>query len=88
MTCLLFGGTILGEGYRISRPAGVEDKPAGDKMSWADWLIVIGGGEKPKGRSSLTKWECGCNPPQRARIGKAEFYATCDICGLPFTRKT
>jgi len=29
-----------------------------EKISWADWLIIIGGGEKPKGRSSLNNWVC------------------------------
>lgn len=39
----------------IARPAGAENKPDEDKSAWADWLIVIRGGEKKKGRSTLHK---------------------------------
>lgn len=35
----------------------------------------------PKGKSKLRKWTCNC---QIARIGKAEFHATCNICGNQF----
>ena len=77
---------VLARQMGISRPKEAEDQPEDYEKSWADWLIFKG--DKPKGRSTLTKWECGCDPPQRARIGKAEFFATCDICKMPFTRKT
>lgn len=53
----------------------------------ADWFKVLIWPDKPKGRSSLSLWECGCKPPQRARIGKAEFNAICTICDMPFRRK-
>jgi hypothetical protein len=42
--------------------------------------------EKKKGRSTLALWECECDPPQKARVGKDNFFATCDVCKLPFTR--
>jgi len=32
----------------------------------------------PNGRSKLKKWQCFCG--QKARVGKKEFYATCDLC--------
>jgi len=54
----------------IARPAEAEGKPDDDKSTWADWLIVIRGGEKKIGKSSLHKWkcpECGLN----VRMGKA-----------------
>jgi len=44
-------------------------------------LILIPPKKKPKGKSKLKKWSCGC---QNVRIGKAEFHATCDICGNKF----
>lgn len=50
-----------------------------------DWFEI---GKKGKGRSSLTLWTCECDPPQRARIGKDEFFATCPLCRQPFTKKT
>jgi len=34
---------------------------------------------QPK-RAKLALWTCGCNPPQRARIGKSEFEAMCPRC--------
>ena len=40
----------------------------------------------PKGRSTLTLWTCECDPPQRARVGKAEFFATCDVCESRFKK--
>jgi len=36
---------------------------------------------KPKGKSKLKKWTCGC---QNVRVGKAVFKATCDICDNKF----
>ena len=44
-------------------------------------LILIPPKKKPKGKSKLKKWSCGC---QNARVGKADFEATCDICGNKF----
>jgi hypothetical protein len=44
------------------------------KIAWFD------SGER-KGKSSLTKWTCGC---QNVRVGTKEFYATCDRCGNKF----
>ena len=36
----------------------------------------------PNGRSKLKKWQCPCG--QKARVGKTEFHATCDLCGESF----
>jgi hypothetical protein len=47
-----------------------------------DWFEI---GKKEKGRSSLTKWSCGC---QNVRIGTKEFHARCTNpdCGNEFVR--
>lgn len=37
-----------------------------------------------RGKSKLKLWVCGCH--QRARVGKREFFATCDLCGDRFHR--
>jgi hypothetical protein len=37
---------------------------------------------KPKGRSKLAKWSCGCG--QNVRVGRKKFHATCDLCGDNF----
>jgi hypothetical protein len=37
---------------------------------------------KKKGKSKLRKWQCPCG--QTARIGKKEFFATCDLCRKKF----
>lgn len=52
----------------------------------ADWYKLLLWPEKPKGRSSLTKWECECHPPQRARVGRAEFFAVCPVCRESFKK--
>lgn len=64
---------ILMEELGISRP---EDVPTDN--SRVDWFKF---GKEKKGRSSLTKWTCGC---QNVRVGTKEFYATCDKCGNKF----
>jgi len=68
----------------MARPHGAENKPDDNKMNWADWLIIIGGGEVKKGRSTLSKWTCGC---QNVRVGTKDFFAHCDICKNPFVKK-
>jgi hypothetical protein len=47
-----------------------------------DWFEI---GKKRKGRSSLTKYSCGC---QNAWIGAAEFAARCERCGNEFVKAT
>jgi hypothetical protein len=39
--------------------------------------------EKEKGRSTLTKWSCGC---QNVRVGTKDFDATCNRCGSVFVK--
>jgi len=48
----------------------------------AKGMIQIPPKDKPKGKSKLRKWECGCG--QSARVGKKDFHATCDLCGEQF----
>jgi len=44
-------------------------------------VLILQQKPKTKGKSKLRKWSCGC---QNARVGKAEFEATCDICSNKF----
>ena len=77
---------ILLKDMGIFPPKDAYGKPADDRMNWGEW--IIGGGKESKtGRSSLTKWECECVPPQRARVGKSEFFAVCPKCRESFTKK-
>ena len=46
-------------------------------------IIEAQAGERMKGKSKLKKWSCPCG--QNARVGKKEFFATCDLCGRTFT---
>lgn len=48
-----------------------------------DWFEI---GKKRKGKSSLTKYSCGCG--QNAWIGSAEFNALCLECGNEFVKAT
>jgi len=41
-------------------------------------IYPIDGKSKIKGKSKLSKWTCPCG--QNARVGKAEFHATCNLC--------
>ncbi len=59
---------------RIERP---DDVPR-DK-SKKDWFKR----EREKGKSTLTKWECGCG--QKIRVGKKDWPgATCKACGTAY----
>ena len=49
--------------------------------STVDGFIRVSPKPNKKGKSKLRKWTCGC---QNARVGKAEFFATCDLCGNQF----
>ena len=61
----------------IPRPSEV---PSADSPK-VDWFRP----GKGKGRSTLSKWECGCG--QKARVGTKEFDATCNRCGTVFVKK-
>jgi hypothetical protein len=65
----------------IQRPEDVPSIEPGTKPK-DDWFEI---GKKRKGRSSLTKWSCGC---QNAWIGAAEFHAQCLNCGNEFVQAT
>lgn len=71
---------ILMKELGIKRP---DDVPRADGVKIKDdWFEV---GKKRKGRSSLSKWTCGC---QNAWIGSAEFHAKCLDCGNDFVKAT
>jgi hypothetical protein len=59
----------------ISRP---DDVPREDKRDWFK-------DDKPKGRSTLNKWSCGC---QNVRVGTKDFFAVCvkPECGHVFVK--
>ena len=62
-----------------------KERPKGDlDKDWFKWLLDFKG-KKRKGRSTLSKWSCGC---QNARIGTKEFHAVCtkEECGNVFVR--
>lgn len=67
--------SILMKEWGIERP---EDVPHDDRR--IDWFK---NGKEIKGRSSLSRWSCGC---QNARIGAKEFYAVCTKCGNEFKK--
>jgi len=67
--------SILMKEWGIERPDKV---PTDDRK--LDWFKV---GKETKGRSSLSKWSCGC---QNARVGTKEFEATCDRCHNKFEK--
>ena len=83
---LEMGIVVNGKGCHL----GVQDsfvsilKKHGVKVSGEqnpDGMIKFPPKDKPKGKSKLKKWTCGC---QIVRVGKATFEATCDICGSKF----
>src|SRR5687768_11026733 len=72
---------ILLKDMGIFPPKEAYNKPEEIKINWADWLI----GDKKKGKSTLTKWSCGC---QNVRVGTKEFHARCthESCGNVFVK--
>jgi hypothetical protein len=65
---------ILMRELGIDRPT---DVPRADpKIAWFDT-------NDRKGKSTLSKWSCGC---QNVRVGTKEFFAHCDVCGNPFIK--
>ena len=63
--------------FGIERPA---DVPR-EKETRIDWFKP----EKEKGRSTLTKWECGCG--QKVRVGKENWPgAICKSCGTEYVK--
>ncbi len=45
-------------------------------------MIAISKKPAIKGRSKLKKWSCPCG--QNVRVGKKDFFATCDLCKEKF----
>jgi hypothetical protein len=67
--------------YGVPEPEAVEGvklNPTGKPLDW--WTDPR---ERPKGRSTLHKWSCGC---QSVRVGTKEFHAQCLKCGNEFRR--
>ena len=62
--------------YGIAKP---DFKPVEKSEKRNYWVVT-----KPSGRSTLSLWECDCDPPQKARVGKATFEAVCVRCAQPF----
>jgi len=67
--------SILMKEWGIERP---DDVPYDDRK--IDWFK---NGKEIKGRSSLSRWSCGC---QNARIGAKEFHAVCTKCNNLFEK--
>jgi hypothetical protein len=57
-------------------------QPKGSQINYFEAISIDQQPEtKPKGRSTLKKWECGCTV---VRVGKKEFAAKCLKCGETF----
>jgi hypothetical protein len=67
--------SIIMKEWGIERP---KDVPTDNRK--IDWFK---GGKEIKGKSSLSRWSCGC---QSARIGTKEFFAVCTKCNNPFEK--
>ena len=52
--------------------------PRGKPLDW--WVEP---GSRERGRSTLSKWSCGC---QNVRVGTKEFFACCTRCGSTFVK--
>lgn len=65
--------------HGIAQPPEVE---ASGRLDWWDLLDFLAGKEQ-KGKSTLSKWSCGC---QVVRVGTKEFYAQCLRCGGLFVK--
>jgi len=53
-----------------------------DRSIQPGMTIAIAPKAKPKGKSKLKKWSCPCG--QNVRVGKKDFFATCDLCNAKF----
>lgn len=38
-----------------------------------------------RGKSTLARWMCMCEPPQLARVGRRDFQAVCPVCNCCFS---
>ena len=64
--------------YAVPEPVTPDGLLVDDKGKPLNWWLKPG---KERGRSTLTKWSCGC---QSVRTGRREFYACCTRCGKTF----
>ena len=70
------------EAHGLERPTVTVDVTLDDRGKPRDWWFAAGGRGR-RGRSTLSKWTCGC---QNVRVGTKEFYACCTRCGHAFVR--
>ena len=68
--------------YRVESPPATNDVILDAKGKPLDWWYLSGNRER-RGRSTLTKWTCGC---QNVRVGRREFFASCTRCGHAFVK--
>ncbi len=68
--------SILMKEWGIERPDNVPTLVEGK----LDWFKL---GKEQNGKSSLSKWSCGC---QNVRVGTKDFFATCDKCNRKFEK--
>ena len=68
--------------YGVQEPPATSDVILDGKGRPLDWWYLSGDRER-RGRSTLTKWSCGC---QNVRVGTREFFACCTRCGHAFAR--
>ncbi|MBC7255765.1 MAG: SprT-like domain-containing protein [Chloroflexi bacterium] len=71
--------------YGIFKPPEEALAPEEEKFNWWELLrdLDYGNGRERRGRSTLSKWSCGC---QNVRVGTREFYALCTRCGHAFVK--
>lgn len=67
--------------YAVAEPSAESGMILDGKGRPLDWWIRPG--DERRGRSTLTKWSCGC---QNVRVGTKEFFASCTRCGHAFIK--
>jgi hypothetical protein len=67
--------------YGVPEPPHPDESKLSPKGRPLDWWANPD--ERPQGRSTLSKWSCGC---QNVRVGTSEFQACCLKCGNVFLR--
>lgn len=68
--------------YGVEEPSVMDAIILDDRGRPLDWWFDPADREH-KGRSTLSKWSCGC---QNVRVGTKEFYACCTRCGHAFVK--
>jgi hypothetical protein len=68
--------------YGVAEPPATSEVILDGKGRPLDWWYLSGDRER-RGRSTLSKWSCGC---QNVRVGTKEFHASCTRCGHAFSK--